>query len=105
MPVTPRVARTQHGVFSRAQARLEGFDYRTVSRRIRDGVWTELLTDAFALTSTEATPRVMAQAAVLATGGVVSHQTAAAIHEFDHRVPRSADGLHVTMEPRTHAVV
>jgi very-short-patch-repair endonuclease len=102
----PPIAHRQHHVFTRAQARAAGFDYRTVKRRIRNRDWIEVFNDVFTAAGTAMTHESVAHAAALATKGVVSHQTAARLHRLDLAVtPPVPNQAHVTTSPRTHIAV
>ena len=97
--LAPPVAARQDGVFSRRQAREAGLSRWLITRRLADRTWTELLTDVYALAALPVTPRMRARAAALATHGVVSHASAAALHGLGIAAPERP---HVITPRRIH---
>jgi very-short-patch-repair endonuclease len=78
--IVPPVASAQDGVFTRRQATEAGMTRWIVTARLREQVWQTVLADVYALGAVPVTPRMRARAAALATGGVVSHESAAFLH-------------------------
>ncbi|MDQ3679804.1 MAG: endonuclease domain-containing protein [Actinomycetota bacterium] len=79
-----RLALSQYGAFSRAQALRVGATDRVVGRRIAAGAWLTLEPGTYALRAAPASWHRSLMAAVLAAGppAVVSHRAAAALHGF-----------------------
>jgi very-short-patch-repair endonuclease len=76
-----RLARRQHGVFSRAQAEHLGATRRMVERRRQSGAWLRLAAGVYALASHPATWHRQLKAAELTIpGAAVSHRAAASLH-------------------------
>jgi very-short-patch-repair endonuclease len=82
------VARVQHGVFTRRQARDAGFTDKMIRHRVRSESWCRLHPDVFVHASVAATTRRDLLAATLAAGGVASHESAARLVGM-HPVPRT----------------
>lgn len=79
-----RLARRQHGAFTRAQA-LEHHSRRTFERRVADGSYRRVLPGTYCDGSMPDTVTLTVAAAVLyaGPGAVLSHTTAAAVHGID----------------------
>ena len=104
--LVPRIANDQHGVFTRRQARAEGYSAKVIARRLAAGVWNELVPDVFCAVGTPRSLHVRAQAGTLATNGAASHGTAAELLGLDVAdLAGTATSVHVTMPRRIHAVV
>src|SRR6478609_4638633 len=73
----PHIAHRQAGAFTRRQASDEGVSRHATRRRLLSGRWVLLLGEVLVARETLVTPTTRAWAAHLATGGVVSHHTAA----------------------------
>lgn len=79
-----RIARRQHGAFSRAQAHTARFTDRMIDRRLATGTWLRLDTRLYALASHPFTWERQAMAATLAVeGSVLSGRAAAALHGIE----------------------
>lgn len=74
----PESALTQDGVFTRAQARAEGWSDSRQRRLVRDGLWLSVAGSVFRHREVEEGPWQRARAVAL-SGRVPSHSTAAAI--------------------------
>ena len=73
--------RRQHGVFNLAQALASGYSRDSVRRRLISEVWEEVVPRVYAVaTGVEPTPKQVLMALTLATGGVASGLSAAALH-------------------------
>ncbi|MBK9179144.1 MAG: hypothetical protein IPM45_06125 [Acidimicrobiales bacterium] len=77
---------SQHGLFHREQALSVGFTSRMVTYRLAERSWNEIDLLVYRRAGTPAPPEQPAMAAVLASGGVASHRTAAALHGLLDRV-------------------
>lgn len=88
-----RIAGSQHGVISRAQALSCGVGGRTIDRRLSSGVWDRLYPGVYRLAGAPATWRQSLLAACLAwgEGAVVSHRAAAALWGFPGFEPRGVE--------------
>lgn len=78
--LVPPDADRQSGAFTRRQARAAGFAQSTITRRLRDGRWFEVAPLVMVERGTRITPSTYGWIGQLATGGVVSHHSAGAIH-------------------------
>jgi hypothetical protein len=107
MRIHPSVADQQDGVFTRAQAKAEGFSPYQIRRRVQDGVWTVLGPHVFHVTGRAPGQRPRILAAALVTGGVVSHWSAATLHGIEAPMPdeQARTGLHVTTSRPLHVNV
>jgi very-short-patch-repair endonuclease len=78
-PALSRIAATQHGVFTRAQALACGFNDPVIRRRIASGLWVQLFPGVYGYGAAPSTWRQAALAACLACGpgAVLSHRAAA----------------------------
>jgi len=96
-----RVARRQHGLWTRAQALAAGASASLVDRRLRSGAWLRLDTSVYGSPAAPATWRRSVMAAVLAErAAAASHVTAAVLHRLDgFREGRP----HITIPPGAHA--
>jgi very-short-patch-repair endonuclease len=82
--VVDRIARAQHGAFSRAQASAAGFSPRMIRRRLAAGAWLQLDRSVFALPGHPFNWERQAMAATLAVeGAALSGRSAAALHGID----------------------
>lgn len=99
------VGRRQYGAATRRQLVEAGISYRTIVRRLADGVWQEPYPDVIDLGTHKPTWRGQLQRLLLAAGpdAAVSHLTAAHLHEFLD-VDRPAK-LDVVVPRRRHAEV
>ena len=83
------VARRQHGVFTLEQALACGFSRSTIGRLVRSGTWRELESRVYTSTAAGAPTWIQrGMARGLATGGVASGRTAAALYGL---LPAPAD--------------
>src|SRR3954452_14257296 len=94
-----RVAGGQHGVVTSAQLVAAGWSKDQILGRARIG-WLRSVHRGVYLAGPLETPHTVAMAAVLATGGVISHSPAAVL--WDWRPPREGP-MHVTAAGRTRA--
>src|SRR5262245_51031851 len=79
-----RIARRQHGLFHRAQARDCGFSTRQIQRRLEAGDWQPVLGAVLTAAGTIPTQRMRALAAPLAvSGSVLAGPTAARLWNID----------------------
>jgi very-short-patch-repair endonuclease len=62
------LAATQHGVFSRSQARLIGFTPKAIGHRLRTGRWVEVTARVYRLAGAPETDRSIVSATVLSAG-------------------------------------
>lgn len=106
----PAVARAQDGVFSRSQARLEGWGDRRQRRLLRSGLWIPLAGPVLRHREVPVGPWQLARAVHLTTGLVASHHTAAQLWQFDvasdlhgigrtDRSPRPVTVHRIALEP------
>src|SRR5690349_12489941 len=74
-----KLAESQHGVVSRAQAMDLGVSESAIARRLRDGLWARVLPGVFRITGAPIPDPQLPMAATLwaGEGSVVSHATAA----------------------------
>lgn len=87
-----RLARLQHGAFSREQVRAVGMSPRMIGTRIESGRWLRLDRGVYALASHPYTWHRQAMAATLAVpGAVVSGRSAACLHGIDGFRPGSLE--------------
>lgn len=105
MLVIPPQARGQGGVFSRQQARDSGFSAYQIRERVRCGAWRQLGPSTFCLTVTDLGPLGATFAAGLATGAVVSHWSAALLHDLGVQDPSPEPRGHVTSSRPLHVNV
>ncbi|MFA5892171.1 MAG: type IV toxin-antitoxin system AbiEi family antitoxin domain-containing protein [Actinomycetota bacterium] len=94
-----KIARAQHGVFTRAQALASGFNARMIDRRVMSGVWERAHPGVYRLGGAPVTWRQMLLATCLAAGpeAVASLRSAAVVWglpgfapgRFELSVPRS----------------
>lgn len=70
------IAATQHGAFTREQARSAGFTRSAISHRRRTGRWSTLRIGVYAITGAPATAKMLIIAAVMAIG---THAVAASL--------------------------
>ena len=95
----PDRAFTQDGVFTRAQARAEGWSDSRQRRLLRDGLWVSVAGSVFRHRDVEEGPWQRARAVAL-SGRVPSHSTAAAI--WGYAIPAAdCHGIveHVAVRP------
>jgi very-short-patch-repair endonuclease len=92
-----RIARYQHGVFSRAQALECGFAPRTIARRLSAGRWRVVAHGIYASAALRLGPRAQWWAGLLRFGAqaVLSHHTAARIWHL----PVRGTAVHITVAP------
>jgi predicted transcriptional regulator of viral defense system len=88
------IARAQHGVVARRQLVTFGFGQAAIDRRVAAGRLHRLHRGVFAVGHTVLTAEGRWMAATLATGGVLSHATAAAVWELRRS---GAGAIHVTV--------
>lgn len=91
-----RVAASQHGLVSRAQALAAGASVDMIRGRVEAGRWVAVASGVYRVAGTPATWRQQALAAVLVSGrgAVVSHGSAAVLHGIDGFRPGP---VHVTV--------
>ena len=78
------IARRQHGVLTRRQAREAGMTVRMIDIRLASGAWIGLARGVYALAAHPATWRRQLKAAELSVpGAAVSHRAAAALHGLE----------------------
>lgn len=87
----PDVARSQDGVFSRAQARSEGWGDRRQRRLLRSGLWVPVAGPVLRHREVQVGPWQLARAVQLTGCLVPSHQTAGLLWQFD--VPMGMHGI------------
>lgn len=90
----------QHGAFSRSQAQEVGLNARRLRAEVSRGLLRRPLSDVFAFANAPITFRQRCVVASLA-GAVISHESAAALHNFDGFADRSGAAIHVCF-PRDH---
>jgi very-short-patch-repair endonuclease len=90
---TPLVER-QHGVISTAQLKAAGMSKGAIANRVRDGWLRPVHRRVYAVGHARLTFRGRCWAAVLATGGVLSHRSAAAADEL---MPPPAGPIDITV--------
>lgn len=79
-----RLARAQHGAFSRAQVMAAGADRSLIGRRLASGAWVQLDNDVFALPGNPGTWLRQLKAAELSLpGSAVARKAAATLHRVD----------------------
>jgi very-short-patch-repair endonuclease len=94
-PAIVALARRQHGIVTVAQLLEAGFSRSAVSHRVRRGWLVAVFRGVYQVGPVRA-PRGLEMAAVLATGGVLSHHSAAAVWGI-----RAHDGdVHVSVSGR-----
>ncbi|MDQ6928225.1 MAG: type IV toxin-antitoxin system AbiEi family antitoxin domain-containing protein [Actinomycetota bacterium] len=78
-----RIAARQHGLFSRAQALAAGFTDAVIQRRLRDGFWIRVGSGVYCVAGAPLTwkQRALAACLVAGPGAVVSHRSAAVLHQ------------------------
>jgi very-short-patch-repair endonuclease len=81
-----RIAETQYGVITRAQALGAGLSDSSIARRVETGVWTRLDRGAY-LVFGRPTPLARLASATVALPAVVSHQSAAGLHRLTWTEP------------------
>lgn len=99
---SPLEARSQAGAFLRSQARAAGIANDTIRRRVSAEEWVLVARDVVVPRQRVTNDHTRAWAAHLATGGVVSHHTAAAVHRLG---PRDESSLHVISDVRRRRAV
>jgi very-short-patch-repair endonuclease len=72
----------QNGVFTRADLRALGVSAKRERNRVAAGLWVPVLGATYVTATTAIGPWQRATAASLISGGVVSHQSAAQLHEI-----------------------
>jgi hypothetical protein len=77
------LARQQHGLVTRKQARNAGFSYGQIKTRIARGSWKAIEREVYLLASHPSTWKTSVLAAVLRTEGVASHRTAGVLWDLD----------------------
>jgi hypothetical protein len=77
------LARQQHGLVTRKQARSAGFSPGQIRTRIARGSWKAIEREVYLLASHPSTWRTSVLAAVLRTEGVASHRTAGGLWDLD----------------------
>jgi very-short-patch-repair endonuclease len=90
---TPLVER-QHGVVTTAQLKAAGMSKGAIANRVRDGWLHPLYKGVYAVGHARVSYKGRLWAAVLATGGVLSHRTAAAVWDL---LPPPAGPIDVTV--------
>lgn len=89
--VVPDAALRQDGVFSRAQARCEGWTDERMRRLIREGLWVPIAGSALRHREVEEGPWQLARAVRLTGGRVISHNVAGLLWQFE--VPVRLTGI------------
>ncbi len=81
---TEALAATQHGLITRGQALQLGLSRSAIQHRRSRGRWHVVIPGVYRVAGALDTPRLRALAAVLASGesAVISHRSAAALHEL-----------------------
>jgi len=104
LSTVPGVASRQGGVFTRAQARAEGWTTDQVKHRVAGGHWVRLTPSALVAAGTPTTAGVLAWAATVTwPGAVLGHRTAALLHGFP--VGGAAEAVaHVVLPVGRHPV-
>jgi hypothetical protein len=94
------LARSQHGLFTRAQARSLGFSDATIRRRTTAGAWVRVDANVYRPASVPGSWLVDLMAACLTAGpeALASHRSAAALHRLEGLAP----GLVEITAPRWH---
>lgn len=107
MPFIPTAAGQQGGVFSRRQAIDAGYSAKQIRFRLAAGAWLQPWPHVFHESARPPSERGLIHAAALATGGVISHWSAATINEMDVPAPRSPNDAHphVTTQRKVHVNV
>lgn len=77
------LARQQHGLVTRKQARNAGFSPGQIRTRIARGSWMAIEREVYLLASHPSTWKTSVSAAVLRTEGVASHRTAGVLWDLD----------------------
>lgn len=91
LPALPEAALNQDGVFTRAQARREGWTDGRQARLLRRGTWVHVTPQVLRHHRVELGPWQAARAVSLSGGRVVSHTTAAAL--WGLQVPSGLHGV------------
>src|SRR5690348_761230 len=92
--LTTPLVRRQHGVISTPQLRAVGMSKGAIANRVRDGWLHPVHRGVYAVGHPRLTYRGRLWAAVLATGGVLSHRASAAV---DDLIPPPAGPIDVTV--------
>jgi very-short-patch-repair endonuclease len=98
------VARSQHGVFTRCQAREAGFTDKMIRQRVRAGSWCQLHPTVLVHASVLPSRRRDLLAATLAADGVASHESAACLDGM-HPVPRTPPVVTIADSSHHHQLV
>lgn len=77
-----QLAEQQHGLVTTRQARAAGATTSALRHRVRTGAWTSIGYGVLRRVGSPVTERQVAMGAVLLGGGVLSHQSAAALWSF-----------------------
>lgn len=102
-PDPPPQTRDQRGLFTRRQARATGLSAYRIRGLVGSGRWLPVLGDVLAVAGRPLGRTDRFAAATLATGGVLSHASAAELWAMP--VPRSYGVIHVTTPARHHTEV
>jgi hypothetical protein len=94
------LAARQHGIVSHAQLRAAGFGQGAIEHRVRRGRLHPLHRGVYAVGHARVTWRGHLWSAVLATGGVLSHRSAAAVWEL---LPAPSGRIEVTTRRAAHS--
>ncbi|MBI2167958.1 MAG: DUF559 domain-containing protein [Actinobacteria bacterium] len=81
--VAASIARQQHSLLTIEQARAAGIPEHHMKLRIRQGRWERVHRGVYRIAGAASNPHQTLMAASLATGGVVSHRSAAELWAFD----------------------
>ncbi len=101
LPPLPAESSTQDGLFTVRQARASGLSTRRIRSMVSSGRWIRVLGDVLVPAGTAVTGRQRLRAAELATGGVVSHASAARLWGLP--TPAATDAaVHVTVTRADH---
>jgi very-short-patch-repair endonuclease/predicted transcriptional regulator of viral defense system len=85
------LASRQRGLVTREQAMRAGLSSSGIDRRLRRGRWFRLESGVYLIAGVPVDWHVKAMAACLATGGVVSHRSAAVLFSLEHFRPGPID--------------
>jgi predicted transcriptional regulator of viral defense system len=88
-----RIAASQQGAFTRAQALRCGFSETTIDRRVRSGLYERLEPTVYAASASQSSHGREVMASVLSTGGLAAaaHATAAYLWGMLSRPPKRVD--------------
>jgi very-short-patch-repair endonuclease len=96
----PPAAARQGGLFTQRQARAYGITAARLRRMVASGRWVAVVGDVLTVAGVQLTTQLRLCAATLATGGFISHDSAAELWGLP--APRSEGLVHVTVTVPTH---